>query len=381
LKAIFVTLIHTHVGLSRRKQVETDVLLLNDELKDIQNYELEVEDTVTPSDMYSISSYGIDFPVELLVKRINEDHFIVPEFQRKFVWSKNSASRFIESLLLGLPIPNIFLFKEPTSEKHLIIDGQQRLMTLVCFFKGKFNDRKFTLSGISELWEGKTFESLNEDDRLRLCNSWIRTTIFKQDSPKNNMDSVYEVFERLNTGGLKLSSQEIRSCIFHGKFNQFLHELNENKIWREICGPKSKRLRDIEIILRFFAFLEWESRYTPPMKHFLNLYMEENRECSDQELVEKAAIFEKTVECIFSSLGPKPFQNKKGFNVAVFDSVATSIAKRLKEGTVLSQAETKRVYLDLLKNEVFEQGYTTSTANPENIRKRFGEAKKAFEIL
>ncbi|MCY4306871.1 MAG: DUF262 domain-containing protein [Rhodobacteraceae bacterium] len=361
--------------------METDVLLLNDELKDIQNYELEVEDTVTPSDLYSISSYGIDFPVELLVKRINEDHFIVPEFQRKFVWSKNSASRFIESLLLGLPIPNIFLFKEPTSEKHLIIDGQQRLMTLVCFFKGKFNDRKFTLSGISELWEGKTFESLNEDDRLRLCNSWIRTTIFKQDSPKNNMDSVYEVFERLNTGGLKLSSQEIRSCIFHGKFNEFLHDLNENKIWREICGPKSKRLRDIEIILRFFAFLEWESRYTPPMKHFLNLYMEVNRECSHQELNEKAAIFEKTVEHIFLSLGQKSFRINKGFNVALFDSVATSIAKRLKEGTDLSQEETKRVYLDLLENEVFKQGYTTSTANPKNIRRRFGEAKKAFEVL
>ena len=193
---------------------------------DDSSYQIEDEDTSTPANLYSISSYGIDLPVETLVRRIQKKHIYVPEFQRKFVWTKNTASRFIESLLIGLPVPCIFLVKEPNSERQLNIDGQQRLMSLVCFYEEKFNDRKFSLSGISSDWKGKTYNSLNEDDQMRLDNSWIRTTIFQQDSPKNNMDSVYEVFERLNTGGVKLSPQEIRSCIYHGKFNKFIHDLN-----------------------------------------------------------------------------------------------------------------------------------------------------------
>ena len=347
---------------------------------DDSNYEIEDENTSTPANLYSISSYGIDFPVETLVRRIQKNQIFVPDFQREFVWSKNSASRFIESLLLGLPVPSIFLCKEPNSEKHLIIDGQQRLMSLVCFYKETFNGRKFSLSGISSDWKGKSYNSLNEDDQLRLDNSWIRTTIFQQDSPKNNMDSVYELFERLNTGGVKLSPQEIRSCIYHGKFNNFIHGLNSDPTWRKLCGPKSKRLRDIEMILRFFAFFEEEEHYAPPMKHFLNLYMEKNRGCPDEKLAELENIFINTMGFIESTLGPDAFRPEKAFNAAVFDSVATSIAKGLKGKEPLTKDATIKAYKSLLKDDTFKQGYITSTASLENVKRRFGAAKKAFGV-
>ncbi len=296
------------------------------------------------------------------------------------MWTKNTASRFIESLLIGLPVPCIFLVKEPNSERKLIIDGQQRLMSLECFYEEKFNDRKFSLSGISSDWEGKTYNSLNEDDQMRLDNSWIRTTIFQQDSPKNNMDSVYEVFERLNTGGVKLSPQEIRSCIYHGKFNKFIHGLNSGSTWRKLFGQENKRFRDIEMILRFFAFFEEEERYAPPMKHFLNLYMEKNRGCPDEKLAELENIFTNTMRFIESTLGPDAFRPERAFNAAVFDSVATSIAKGLKGKEPLTKETTIKAYELLLKNEEFRHGYITSTASLENVNRRFGAAKKAFSV-
>src|SRR6267154_1153363 len=82
---------------------------------------------------FSITSYGADYPVDNIVKRLNSDAFFVPKFQRKFVWSQRHASRFVESLLMGLPVPGIFLYKETDTGKHLVVDGQQRLRTLQDF--------------------------------------------------------------------------------------------------------------------------------------------------------------------------------------------------------------------------------------------------------
>jgi uncharacterized protein with ParB-like and HNH nuclease domain len=94
---------------------------------------------------YEITSYGADYPVDSIIKRLEDDIILVPEFQRKYVWSIVQASRFIESLLLGLPVPGIFMSKELNTNKLLIIDGQQRLKTLQFFYKGIFNKKVFIL--------------------------------------------------------------------------------------------------------------------------------------------------------------------------------------------------------------------------------------------
>ena len=247
--------------------------LLKEELEELNNLEDVYEDIVTTSDLFSISSFGVDYPVETLVSRMRSELFYIPDFQRQFVWSQNQSSRFVESLLLGLPVPGIFLFKEPETGRHLVIDGQQRLKSLLFFCDGLFKGREFRLTGLESEWEGQTHITLSDADRARLADAVIHATVFKQDLPQNDINSVYEVFERINTGGSKLSSQEIRSCICHGNFNDFLHRLNENEDWRAIFGPKSKRLRDVETILRFLAFYEDQDTYSSPMKHFLNDYM------------------------------------------------------------------------------------------------------------
>lgn len=192
------------------------------------------------SDTFSISSYGADYTVDGLVKRMKSGAFYVPPFQRSFVWNQRQSSRFIESLLMGLPVPGIFVFKED-SGKHLIIDGQQRLKTLEFFYDGSFKERKFRLLDVNDRWVDRTYDELAEDDRLRLDDSIIHTTIFKQDQPEDNKRSIYEVFERINTGGIKLSAQEIRACVSSGSFVDLLRSLNKTDAWRELFGPTSDR--------------------------------------------------------------------------------------------------------------------------------------------
>ena len=357
-----------------------DLKDLEEELDDLKNVNDEEEDVVTTSNLFSISSFGVDYPVETLVSRMKSGLFYIPDFQRQFVWSQNQASRFIESLLLGLPVPGIFLFKESDTGKHLVIDGQQRLKSLQFYFGGLFNGKEFRLRGLDSDWNGQTFATLGDDDQARLADAVIHATVFKQDLPKDDMNSVYEVFERINTGGMKLSPQEIRSCICHGNFNDFIHRLNDNTAWRTIYGPKSKRLKDVETILRFLAFYETGDDYSEPMKHFLNGYMEKKRNQPDRALKPLANVFSATMEFVVASLGNRAFRPERALNVAVLDSVATSIAHMLQGNRPMGEEAARGAYTELLRNNEFMSGYSQATADPENVRRRFREAKAAFGV-
>jgi Protein of unknown function DUF262 len=362
----------------RLEKIVSEIDLLKEDLEDLSNVEDIDEDVSTTGELFSISSFGVDYPVETLVSRMDKQLFYIPPFQRAFVWSQNQCSRFIESLLLGLPVPGIFLFKESDSGKHLVIDGQQRLKSLLYFVGGVINGREFALTELKTKFGGRTYKTLDEADRARLDDAVIHATVFKQDLPEGEINSVYEVFERINTGGIKLSPQEIRSCICHGNFNDYLHRLNENAEWRALYGPKSKRLKDVELILRFLAFYESGSNYKRPMKHFLNDYMKEKRNLTDDQLQEFGDVFVKMVTFVTKTLGNRAFRPDRSLNTAVFDSVACALAHRLAAGPEPAPAAALAAYDKLLKNEQFIEGYIRSTANEENVKLRMDEAKAAF---
>lgn len=206
----------------------------------------------------------------------------------------------------------------------------------------------------------------------------IHATVFKQDLPEGEINSVYEVFERINTGGIKLSPQEIRSCICHGNFNDYIHKLNDTAEWRALYGPKSKRLKDIELILRFMAFYEKGDKYASPMKHFLNDYMKEKRNFSDDRLKDLGNTFIETVKFITKSLGNRTFRPDRSLNTAVFDAVASALAHRLAAKEAPGSEAALAAYDTLLQNERFVEGYIRSTADEENVKKRMEEAQKAF---
>jgi Protein of unknown function DUF262 len=178
---------------------------------------------------FSITSYGADYPVDNIVKRLTSDAFFVPTFQRKFVWSQRHASRFIESLLMGLPVPGIFLYKDAKTSRHLVVDGQQRLRALQFFYEGIFAEaRKFRLIGVRDEWEGKTYKDLTSTEQLKLDDSIVHATIFQQDEPKDQQKSLYFVFERINSGGMRLSPQEIRNCVSESPIIDVVSRVREN---------------------------------------------------------------------------------------------------------------------------------------------------------
>lgn len=230
----------------------------NQEPEIVDPSEQENEDLSAPL-RYSISSYGADYPIDSLVQRMNNNDIYIRNFQRSFVWTWPQASRFIESLLLGLPAPGIFLFKEISTQRLVVVDGQQRLNSLRSFYGGTFRERKFRLKGVDEQFQGLTYENLGSEDRRILDNSILHATIFQQDEPTGDKSSIHKVFERLNTGGTPLSPQEIRACVYSGSFDSLLKQLNKDPNWRGIYGRVSDRAKDEELILRFFALKEnWE---------------------------------------------------------------------------------------------------------------------------
>jgi hypothetical protein len=349
--------------------------------KDAEDEALEEEVEYIPYP-YSMTSYGADYTVDGLVKRIQQGDILVPPFQRSFVWSYLQASRFVESLLLGLPVPGVFLSREYGSEKMLVIDGQQRLRTLQFFYDGIFglppSDRPFTLKGVQPELEGKTYETLDPEEIRRLNDSIIHATIVKQDKPEKDNSSIYYIFQRLNTGGTQLMPQEIRSCIFQGEFNDLLKELNTNATWRAIYGSPSTRMRDEELILRFFALYYYIDSYARPMNHFLNVYMGNNRHFEVHSKRELTSLFQNTVETAANFIGTSAFKLERGVMSGIFDSVGVGIARRLRNGPITKADIFRAKYEALLGNGKYIEAVTRSTSDERNVHLRIELAIKAF---
>lgn len=332
---------------------------------------------------YSMTSYGADYVVDLLVKRLNEGDIFIPKFQRQFVWNLKQSSRFIESLLLGLPVPGIFLSKEYATEKLLVVDGQQRLKTLQYFYNGIYhNGREFKLRYVQPEYEGLTYKSLKDSDRRRLDNAIMHATIVKQDQPVEKISSsVFYLFERLNTGGTQLVPQEIRACVYHGPFNDLLAELNENIHWRSIFGKISRRLRDQELLLRFFALYFNSTNYSEPMRGFLNDYMAVNKNPKRKKLAEFRNLFTNSIAIIYDSIGDDAFRPVRALNAAVCESVLIGVTRRLKKGKINDLKGLKNRYLSLIKDEAYIDAIFTRTGLPLRVENRLDLATKIFDDL
>jgi hypothetical protein len=333
---------------------------------------------------YSITSYGADYPVDGLVRRLNDGDIFIPTFQRRFVWSKSQSSRFVESLLLGLPVPAIFLGKEEETNKLLVIDGQQRLRSLAAFYQGQFDSSKkdeFVLQGVASRLEGLSYRTLGEADRRRLNDSILHAIVVKQDEPEQDQSSIYLLFERLNTGGSLLHPQEIRACVYHGALNDFLARLNENVAWRTVYGPENERMKDRELILRFFTLLFDLDTYSKPMEGALNRYMSSNRQLQRHSSAELEKAFIPTIELICTSLGTVAFRPIRAINAAVFDAVMVGLTRRLTAGPIKSQEQLVSSYHNLLGMENFRQAYESSTSSEEHVRDRVNLAFEVFAQL
>ena len=350
--------------------------------EDLDGVEDEASNDESSNVTYDITSYGADYTVDGIVKRLREEAFYIPSFQRSYVWTHPQASRFIESLLLGLPVPGVFLAKEEDTNRHLVIDGQQRLKSLLFFFEGRFmGGKEFRLRNVDSRWDGLSFGALDGPDRRGLEDSIIHFTIFRQNRPADDDTSIHHVFERLNTGGSKLYPQEIRNCVDHGPLTTFLDRCNEVEAWREIFGNKSARLKDQELILRFLAFhTEGSDNYERPMKDFLNRFSRKHRRISDREADEMFHSFERTIVTAREALGPTAFKPERNLNAAVYDAVMVGLARRLRDESTPDRGSLNESYRKLLDDEEFKTAYRQATANEDSVRRRQALATRAFAV-
>lgn len=328
---------------------------------------MEIEYTENPK--YNLSYYGADYPVDGLVRRMEKEEIVVPHFQREYVWKHDEASRFIESLLLRLPVPSIFLLRDKFSNKLIIIDGQQRLKTLLYFFRGEFPDGKnFYLKDVLPQYERMTFNNLSLSNQRELENSIIHCLIIMDEEES---DAPYHLFERLNTTGTPLTSQEIRSALYFGKFNDVLIDLSRNVNWNKIV-KKDNRLTDQEYILRLIAMYYDLEYYNGNMKSFLNQFMLRNRNLDNISVSEIESFFISTVDKL-SDLYP---QKGKPFSIAFFEPIFYSLSKFNKRN--VTEKDLQGIIEILEEDEEYNKLVKSSTTSKASVFQRFDLVKTMF---
>lgn len=347
--------------------------------------QLQVEETeredVAAFVTYEIAAYPADYTLSVLEKMWNEKDIVVPSFQRKFVWSIEQSSLLIESLLMGLPVPQAFFFVEADS-KNLVIDGLQRIMSIVYFFSGYFGEESyqgkktvFRLTGLNEKspYAGKTYEGLSDSDKRKLRNSVLRVINVRQLGPKDDDTSAYHIFERLNTGGTPLTAQEIRHCVFHGPLVDLLSELNKDANWRRILGKKSfdKHQKDTELLLRVLAFSTRAAEYEKPMKEFLNQTMSHYKKADAEDVRRFVENFPKVCAALIEKVGDRPFNPKGRVNASALDSVMAALMRR---GEVPVDFPDR--YVALFNDQAFMDTLTVSTSDVAVVKQRLGAVDK-----
>jgi len=314
---------------------------------------------------YEIINYPADTTLKGYFEQWKSSQIYVPDFQRRYVWDIKKASKLIESFLLGLPVPGVFLYKNRSDSSFQIIDGQQRIMSAVYFLMGEFEDETvFRLRGVQPEWEGKRYTDLTEADRFKLDNSVLRATIIQQLDPHDDT-SIYLIFERLNTGGVNLNAMEIRRSVCYGNVVHFLDSLNSNRNWRRIIGVArpDKRFRDVELILRCEALAAGWDHYEKPMKGFLNYYMADLAAHPERYEALAKSFFDAT-QFVISKLGERPFHLRKRLNYGLMDSDMVAVINGLRPEDIKDRLDA------LLQNEEFIRAITYNTSDAEEVNRR-----------
>lgn len=330
-----------------------------------------------------VISYGADYTLDTVRQYIKDKQIVVqPSFQRKFVWDIKKSSKLIESFLLGYPVPNILLGRPQDTELMEVIDGQQRLLTISDFFSGKFrNEVVFKLIGddIDQRFHNKTYEDLDDVLKRKLKNAVLKAVVLVY--PRKDSDMKFTVFQRINTGSVVLNQQEIRNCIYGGTLNDMLIDLNNTcKEWRAQYSRKpDKRMRDIEAILRFFSgYYGWKD-YEKPMTSFLNKFMEQNKNASQEQLTQWRELFTKAISIITQNIEHpfSPTGKAKIINRSVFESTMIAVARLEKEGK-LKGASLKQKHKKLLLDKDYIESVTTYTSDKKRYLSRMEIAYKTF---
>ena len=341
---------------------------------EVEKEEEENEDVLVE---YDIASYPSDFTLSGLQKMWQDDGIAIPDFQRSFVWTIYQSSKLIESFLIGLPVPPIFLYID-NANRNLVVDGQQRLLSVVFYLEGFFGPENekgkrqvFRLLGLNSKspYYNKQFNELQPSQQRKLENSVLRAINIRQLSPREDNTGVYYIFERLNTGGTPLTAQEIRNVVFRGDLLNKLKELNNDSNWRRILGKAipDKHQKDVELILRAFGLSVYLSEYEKPMKEFLNNTVHRNKNINTRIMNQFVKNFSLTTKLIAEKLPSKPFSVRGPLNTSIFDSIFCNILNNID----VLPSNIKDRYDDLIKDSHFIELTRIGTTDTKTLKDRF----------
>ena len=342
----------------------------NDEIVD--DYDILENEVISYVGNYSLLEYS---------NKLNKE-FIKPNFQRNEVWDNKAKSKLIESFLAAYPVPPVFLFKEKGKESYLIIDGFQRLSAIKEFFNNEFK-----LNVKNKNYRNKFYSNLSDEAKAKLQNTFLNCVIVREVEPSGK-SFLYNLFERLNTGGKSLNAMEARRAISYGKLIQSLEELNKYSNWRKIIDKQNidNRFLDLELLLRLLAltqcydkvdneikyYINNKERTYSNMKTFLNDFVENN---TNNTFDEFSLVFKDTCDLVINELGINPFKlNTTKPNYMILDSVMTAI---LILKAKISGLNSKFNNFKQTKIDMFED--KSGTLSSGRLKKRIKLAIEAFE--
>lgn len=374
-------------------------------------------DDENDSDEVQISEYDLtstpnDFNVTTIYHYLKSGVIRIPAIQRNFVWDIRRSSKLIESLILGLPVPQIFLYEEGKNV-FSVIDGQQRLMSIYYFIKQRFprDEKRVELRKII-LNHGEVPDAILHDDKYFIdfklnlpvsvpntTNKFsnlnystlgdskssfelrpIRNVIVKQNSPKDDNSAIFEIFNRLNTGGVNLYPQEIRASLYHSKFFEMLYRINELPQWRKILNmpDADEHSKDIEILLRSYALLIDGENYKPPLTKFLNSFSKKSQNQTDEKNEYLEQLFLSFLKA-FDNMSENPFTNKNRFVIVLFEAVFVATCEpAFKDRELITKPVNLAKIAELAKDPQFAELSQKGTTKTQNMKNRL---KRAREIL
>lgn len=327
-----------------------------------------------------------DLVVESLIEQIKAKTIFLrplsdrPRFQRKYVWTDVLASRLIESILLNVPIPPCYLSQNEEFELD-VIDGQQRLYSIF-----RFLDNQFKLTSLEVLKElnGSRFFELSAKFQRQLKTHTLRCVLITNES---HPEIKFDVFERLNTNTVPLNAQELRNCIYRGSLNDLLGDLSDDHRWLGILGRKfpDNRLRDEEIILRFFAFYtQGLGSYRTPQKHWLNEVAKSGRRFSEAKIDELRNAWNRAIETSLAWFSMRECFRRPGsrsINKALFDLVCLSAAQVETEIAREIAEDFRNTYFELLEDKEFQDLISRSIDHTRRTKRRFEIWNARFAYL
>ncbi len=341
-----------------------------------------------------------DWTVGSLAGLIGTTIELDPDFQRRDVWTEVARSKFIESIILNIPIPQILLAaRKNERNKFIVIDGKQRLLTIRYFLDGKHGSgRIFRLRGMRVLreLEGRSWEDIKDDEKYskEFLNQTIRTVVMRGWTEE---DVLFEIFSRLNSGSVKLSPMELRMSLHPGDFLRYIIRWTEEtrNIQKAMhLSRPDKRMGDVELAIRFLAFKREVMTYRGDLKDYLDRFCEiANLHFSDEKFKEgiedDLALMEKGISVIMEIFGENSFRKWKNgvyeprFNRAIFDIMSISSANGAIRDWMLKNSDAvESAFKEICEEDSeFLTSLETTTKSISAVNKRFLTWQSKIEKL